>query len=155
MQWSHRDTTGAYSYEQLIMVIRQMNLGQSAITEIFKRAVFNIVGRNQDDHTKNFGFLMDKNGKWHLSPAFDMTYSYDPSGKWTNTHQIRCNNKQNDFTRDDIISFGKYCNLKENQSLEILEKTIVAFSSFDRLADKFNVDKDLKQTITLNLRTNI
>jgi len=150
-----RDTTGAYSYEQLVMNLRELKFGQDAITEIFKRAVFNIVGRNQDDHTKNFGLIMDRNGQWRLSPAFDMTYSYDPTGKWTKDHQIRLNKKQNNFTREDIISFGKYCNLKEKQSLEILKNTIAVFRRFNALAKKYNVPIELKQTILENLRTSL
>jgi serine/threonine-protein kinase HipA len=149
---AHRDETGAYSYEQLILTARQLQLGQDTIIEIFKRAVFNLVGRNQDDHTKNFGFLMNRDGQWSLSPAFDMTYSYDPTGKWTNTHQIKLNGKQDDFTKDDILSFGKFCGLKDKYILETLNKTISVFSNFDTLAIKYNVDEKLKNTVSKNLR---
>ena len=151
----HRDTTGSYSYEQLILNIRELGLGQDAVTEIFRRAVFNIVGRNQDDHTKNFGFLMNKKGEWILSPAFDMTYSYDPRGKWTNMHQIKLNGKQDEFNIDDIIKFGKYCNLTKKQSLQVVENTINAFKKFGYLADKYNVDLELKQSILKSLRMDI
>ncbi|MCJ8311727.1 MAG: type II toxin-antitoxin system HipA family toxin [Pseudomonadales bacterium] len=126
---AHRDTTGTYSYEQLVLLVKQMNLGQSAVTQIFKRAVFNIIGRNQDDHTKNFGFLMDKQGNWSLSPAFDLTYAYDPLGQWTSKHQINLNAKQDDFTRDDLIEFGYYCNLKDKQINNIIDKTIDVFKN--------------------------
>jgi len=147
-----RDTTGAYSYEQLVLNSKQLNLGQDEITQIFRRAVFNIVGRNQDDHTKNFGFLMDKSGKWSLSPSFDMTYSYDPSGKWTKVHQIKLNGKQDKFTKEDILNFGKYCNLSEKQSLDIINNTVKEFLEFDNLADKFSVNSNLKRTIISNIR---
>jgi len=147
-----RDTTGAYSYEQLVLVARKMGLGQDAIEEIFKRAVFNIVGRNQDDHTKNFGFLMDPFGKWSLSPAFDMTYSYDSTGKWTQKHQITLNMKQDGFTKEDIVAFGKYCNIKEKQSLDILRNTIEVFTVFGELAKSLDVPQSLAETIEKNLR---
>jgi serine/threonine-protein kinase HipA len=136
----------------LILTARQLQLGQDTIIEIFKRAVFNLVGRNQDDHTKNFGFLMNRDGQWSLSPAFDMTYSYGPTGKWTNTHQIKLNGKQDDFTKDDILSFGKFCGLKDKYILETLNKTISVFSNFDTLAIKYNVDEKLKNTVSKNLR---
>jgi serine/threonine-protein kinase HipA len=152
MAHAHRDSIGAYSYEQLVSVCRQMNLGEKAILEIFKRAIFNIVGRNQDDHTKNFGFLMNKQGQWSLSPAFDMTYSYDPSGMWTKNHQINLNGKNNNFTKDDIVAFGNYCNLKEKKSIEILENTIKQFKKFEQLADEYKVDTILKNTILKNIR---
>ena len=150
-----RDTTGAYSYEQLILNLRELKFGQDEIDEIFRRAIFNIVGRNQDDHTKNFGFLMNKKGEWRLSPAFDMTYSYDSTGKWTKSHQISLNKKRDGFTRNDIISFGKYCNITEKKSIEILDKTLDVFKRFEELAEKYNVPKELKKTIISNLRVNI
>lgn len=148
-----RDSTGAYSYEQLILTARRMKLGQNTITEIFKRAVFNIVGRNQDDHTKNFGFLMNKSGKWKLSPAFDLTYSYDPTGSWTKVHQLKLNNKQDNFTVEDIIAFGNYCTLSEKKSKEILKTTQTHFLAFETLANKYAVDDALKKTIMGNLRS--
>lgn len=147
-----RDTTGTYSYEQLVLLARELGLGQDAITELFRRTVFNVIGRNQDDHTKNFGFLMDKSGQWRLSPAFDMTYAFDPSGKWTSGHQIRLNRKQDNFTRDDLIQFGKYCNLTEKKALGILSNTVMVFTQFPHLAGNFNVPRELAKTVEANLR---
>lgn len=152
MTHSDRDATGAYSYEQLVLTVRELNLGQDSVEEVFKRALFNIVGRNQDDHTKNFGFLMDKSGNWVLSPAFDLTYSYDPTGKWTQVHQITLNSKQNNFTRNDIITFGRYCNLSAKKSIQILEHTIEVFEKFEALASLYEVNHNLTQTIVENLR---
>ena len=150
-----RDSTGAYSYEQLVMSVRKMGLGQSAVTEVFKRAVFNIVGRNQDDHTKNFGFLMDKSGTWRLSPAFDLTYSYDPTGSWTKVHQLKLNGKQDDFTMQDIIAFGNYCNLSSKKAQEILTSTQTHFSGFDALAKEYDVSDALRETVVGNLRLRV
>lgn len=150
-----RDTTGAYSYEQLILAIRDMQLGQKAVTEVFRRAVFNIVGRNQDDHTKNFGFIMNKKGEWSLSAAFDMTYSYDATGKWTKVHQIKLNRKQDDFILSDIVEFGKYCNLSEKKSTEILKNTISEFLKFEKLAKEYRVDNELRVSVGNKLRIDI
>jgi serine/threonine-protein kinase HipA len=151
MAHAHRDTTGTYSYEQLVMTARELGLGQDTVLEIFKRAVFNIVGRNQDDHTKNFGFLMNKKAQWQLSPAFDMTYSYDPTGKWTNVHQIRLNNKQSNFLMHDFISFGSYCNLTEKKVIDIVMHTIKSFSRFSEYAEEYRVSQELKETVLSNL----
>jgi serine/threonine-protein kinase HipA len=147
-----RDATGAYSYEQLVMAIREMELGQDALTEIFRRAVFNVVGRNQDDHTKNFGFLMNKRGEWRLSPAFDMTYAYDPTGKWTRSHQISLNGKQDGFTRDDLLAFGKFCNLNATAANDVIEKCVGVFSGFAKRAEALGVAPALLETIETNLR---
>jgi serine/threonine-protein kinase HipA len=93
---------GGYGYEQTLLVIRRLGLPMSAIEEQFRRMVFNIVARNHDDHVKNIAFLMDKSGRWSLSPAFDMTYSFNPAGAWTASHQMTMNGKQDDFTLDDF-----------------------------------------------------
>ncbi len=130
---AHADRDGENSYEQLVLLARQMNLGQSAVTEIFRRAVFNIIGRNQDDHTKNTGFLMDRNGKWRLSPAFDLTYSYDPSGKWTGNHQCRLNGKNNNFDINDLLDFGKFCNINEKRAERLFSGYMILLKCFHHL----------------------
>ena len=71
-----------------------MNLPYPQQEELYRRMVFNVMSRNHDDHSKNFSFLMDKQGKWKLSPAYDLCYSYTPGGKWTNRHQLSLNGKQ-------------------------------------------------------------
>ncbi|HMQ10640.1 MAG TPA: type II toxin-antitoxin system HipA family toxin [Oligoflexia bacterium] len=149
---AHRDETLAYSYEQLVLLMRQLNLPQSDIVKLFKRAMFNIIGRNQDDHTKNFGFLMDRTGQWSLSPAFDMTYAYDPTGQWTKTHQITLNGKGNDFQQQDLLSFAQYCNLSKRQAKDIIQNTIDAFSQFEKLAKEYDLNKPLTKTISSTLR---
>lgn len=82
----------AYSYEQAFNVMRRLRLPYSQAEEMFRRMVFNVVIRNQDDHTKNISFLMDKTGKWTLSPAYDIGYAYNRNGSWTETHQMSINN---------------------------------------------------------------
>ncbi len=151
----HADRDGLNSYEQLILLCRQMKLGQSAETEIFRRAVFNILGRNQDDHTKNTGFLMDRDGRWRLSPAFDLTYAYDPAGRWTRNHQCLLNGKNNSFELSDLLSFGRYCNLGEKQCKDIINCTADALSSFSRLAKEHDLSLELINTVQKNLRLNI
>jgi serine/threonine-protein kinase HipA len=148
----HRDGTGVYAYEQLATTIKEMNLGQNALTELFKRTVFNIVGKNQDDHTKNFGFLMNRDGIWSLAPAFDLTFMYDETGKWTKVHQILLNRKQDNFTREDLIAFSKKCNIKPKLANEIIDKTVLVFKSFEARAKEYNVPIKLAQTVSKNLR---
>jgi len=152
---AHADRDGLNSYEQLVLLIRQMKLGQDTVTEIFRRAIFNILGRNQDDHTKNTGFLMDKSGKWKLAPAFDLTYSYDPSGKWTADHQCMLNRKKKDFLFEDLINFGKFCDLKESTARDIIYRTAEAFGHFTMLAKEYGVPSELRVTIEKNLRLKI
>lgn len=155
LQHFDRDTTGAYSYEQIVMTMRDMNLGYNEIEELFRRAVFNIVGRNQDDHAKNFGFQMDRNGQWSLSPAFDMTFAYDPTGKWTKTHQISLAGKRDGFLREDLYRFANQCGLKKSKADEIIERIFGSFGLFDALCNEFEVDLQLRDFVSKNLRTKL
>ncbi len=115
----------AYSYEQAFNVMRALRLSYSEAQEMFRRMVFNVVVRNQDDHTKNISFLMDESGKWKLSPAYDMGYAYNPNGRWTATHQMSINGKFDEITRDDLLTFAHQNNIKEAKNIidEVCEVT--------------------------------
>ncbi|MDD4737396.1 MAG: HipA domain-containing protein [Kiritimatiellae bacterium] len=111
---------GATGYEQALQVIRRMNLPMSAVEEQFRRMVFNIIGRNQDDHVKNIAFLMDKSGAWSLSPAYDMTYSFQPSGEWTSAHQMTLNGKRDQFVLDDFKACANVASMKRGRAETIM-----------------------------------
>ena len=122
----------AYSYEQAFAVMRQLRLPYIEAEEFFRRMVFNVVARNQDDHTKNISFLMDKQGVWHLSPAYDMSWAYNPTGGWTNTHQMSINNKWDNITRDDLLKVAYEMNIKRAKL--IIDQVVDAVSQWPRLA---------------------
>ncbi len=156
--WSgldHADRDGVNSYEQLILLVRKMNLGQGAETEVFRRAVFNILGRNQDDHTKNVGFLMDRLGTWTLAPAFDLTYAFDPAGRFTKNHQCWLNKKNNDFDRTDLLDFGRFCNLSGKKARAIIERIGDALAEFPTLAGDLDLPRDLRRAVERNTRLHL
>lgn len=150
-----RDQTGSHSYEQLVLLARTLALGEHEIQEIYRRAIFNVIGRNQDDHTKNFAFIMDRDGSWSLSPAFDLTWSFDPEGKWTRVHQIRLNGKQDKFNREDLLAFGRYCNLSEKKASTIIDEIKNTFASFPLLAHQWEIPEELYQRIVKTQRLEI
>jgi len=113
---------GAYSYEQALLVIRQLGLPMSSIEEMYRRMVFNIIARNQDDHVKNIAFLMDKSGTWSLAPAFDMIYSFNPSGTWTASHQMTLNGKRDDFTLEDFKACARTASMKRGRAEAIIKE---------------------------------
>jgi serine/threonine-protein kinase HipA len=102
-----------YSYEQAFNVMRSLRLSYQEAQEMFRRVVFNVVVRNQDDHTKNISFLMDRAGKWRLSPAYDMGYAYNPQGNWTRVHQMSVNGKFEDITRADLLELARRNNIRD------------------------------------------
>jgi serine/threonine-protein kinase HipA len=138
---------GAYSYEQALLTIRQLNLPMDAVEEQFRRMVFNIVGRNQDDHVKNIAFLMDKEGEWSLAPAFDMTYSYNPSGAWTATHQMTLNGKRDGFTMADFRAAAKSANMKRGRAEAIVKEVSSAVRRWPEFAEEAKVDDGLRDKI--------
>jgi len=138
---------GAYSYEQALLTIRQLNLPVDAVEEQFRRMVFNIVGRNQDDHVKNIAFLMDKEGHWSLAPAFDMTYSYNPSGAWTATHQMTLNGKRDGFTMSDFRAAAKSSNMKRGRAEAIVKEVISVVKRWPEFAEAAKLSEGLRDKI--------
>ncbi len=143
---------GAYSYEQALMVIRQLGLPMSAVEEQFRRMVFNVIARNQDDHVKNIAFLMDKSGAWSLSPAFDMTYSFNPSGAWTASHQMTMNGKRDDFTLEDFKACAKTGSMKRGRAEAIVNEVLETVSHWRNYADEAGVPGILRDQIQGALR---
>ena len=142
---------GAYSYEQAFAIARQIGLTTADIEQMYRRAVFNICARNQDDHTKNIGFLMDKRGNWSLAPAFDVTYAYNPAGRWTGTHQMTFNGKREKFTLDDFKAAAKSAGLVQGRYKRILEQVQDALAGFKKRAKANDVPKKLVQDVVKNL----
>ena len=95
---------GAYGYEQAFAVMRRLRLSKAEAIQQYRRMVFNVAARNLDDHTKNISFLMAPDGKWRLSPAYDVIYAHNPAGRWTNRHQMSINGKRDGFTRGDLVA---------------------------------------------------
>lgn len=117
------NAAGAYSYEHAVETVRKLDLPAADVEQQFRRGVFNVLIRNQDDHVKNIAFLMDRNGGWRLSPAYDVAYAYNPSGSWTGAHQMTLNGKRDMFDLDDLIAFGAYCGFKTRKSQTIIRDT--------------------------------
>ena len=138
---------GAYSYEQALLTIRQLELPMDALEEQFRRMVFNIVGRNQDDHVKNIAFLMDKEGQWLLAPAFDMTYSYNPSGAWTATHQMTLNGKRHGFTMADFRAAAKSANMKRGRAEAIVKEVASVVARWPEFAAEAKLAEGLREKI--------
>ena len=139
----------AYSYEQAFNVMRALRLSYSEAQEMFRRMVFNVVVRNQDDHTKNISFLMNESGKWRLSPAYDMGYAYNPSGMWTSTHQMSINGKFDEITRDDLLVFANNNNIKEADS--IIDEICDAAAHWPKMAKECGVSPIIIKTIASNM----
>ena len=149
------NAAGAHSYEQAFDVMKRLALPMSSIEEQFRRMLFNVVARNQDDHVKNIAFLMDKSGAWSLSPAFDVTYAYNPSGEWTARHQMTINGKAEGFTLDDFHACAQVAGLKRGRDRGMLSEVVEAVKGWPHFADQAGVRKTQRDQIARNLRLEI
>jgi len=104
MQHVDFNEPGLYSYEQYLRTVLQLNLGYPSLEEAFLRAAFNIAAVNQDDHVKNFSFLMDEAGRWALSPAYDVTYARGIG--FTRAHQMTLGGKSTGITRGELAKLA-------------------------------------------------
>lgn len=127
----------AYSYEQAFQVMRRLRLPYNQAEEMYRRMVFNVIARNQDDHTKNISFLMNRSGKWSLSPAYDVSWAYNPQGNWTSKHQMSINNKWDEITRADLIATAKNMNIKRPEI--IIEQVIDSVNLWYKFAKEYDI----------------
>ncbi|WP_286828309.1 MULTISPECIES: type II toxin-antitoxin system HipA family toxin [Kordiimonas] len=142
--------SGQHSYEQVFMIMKQLGMPQVAIEEQYRRTVFNIVGCNQDDHVKNISFIMDRQGKWDLSPAYDMCHA--EGSDFTRFHQMSVNGKTTGFTRDDLKHLADYAGLPRGRDRHILEKTVQSFNRWEKRAEELAIPAPLKSHVLKTLR---
>ncbi len=146
---------GAYSYEQAFQIARRLKLPQADFTELYRRALFNILARNQDDHTKNIAFLMDRRGGWRLAPAYDLIYAYNPSGAWTHRHQMTLAGKRENFTAEDLLTAARSADLKPTRAKAIFTQVHTAIVSWQAHAESASVSAEWRDEIQKNLRLNL
>ena len=103
----------ASNYETLFRVMKRLQLPHKQYEQQYRRMLFNVMARNHDDHVKNFSFMMNKQGNWQISPAYDLCFSYSPGGTWTNVHQSSINGKFDNFTKNDLLNFAKTFGIKK------------------------------------------
>lgn len=146
------NSAGTHSYEQAFGVIRRLQLPMSAIEQQFRRMAFNVIARNQDDHVKNIAFLMDQQGAWSLAPAFDVTYAYNPEGRWTRHHQMTLNGKQDGFTLADFRACAATAGLKRGRAEVIIDEVRTAVQRWPDYAEQAAVNPSQRRQIRANLR---
>ena len=147
---------GSYSYTELFSIARALKLSPDDAMQIFKRMVFNVVARNHDDHSKNFGFMLDEKHQWQLTPAYDLAFSYKPGNPWVNSHWMMLNGKRDNFTRKDFYSFEKLSPIFTKRKVDrIIEETIAYVSTWHTLAAENGVPQALLNLVGDNLRLKV
>lgn len=139
------NNVSSYSYEQLFQTMRQLRLTYTEAEQLYRRMVFNVLARNCDDHTKNFAFLMDREGKWSLSPAYDICHAYRPDSVWVSQHCLSINGKRKDFVLDDFLEIAKQNSIRNPQG--IIQEVQEIVSNWMDYAGKYKVNSTLAEAI--------
>lgn len=135
----------SYSYEQLFQTMRLLKLSYGEAEQLYRRMVFNVFARNCDDHTKNFAFLMEPDGKWKLSPAYDICHAFRPNSEWVSQHNLSINGKRKDFVKEDLLTVAKQNNIRNPKAIinEVLE-TVAKWADY---ATQYKVSNQLAKAI--------
>jgi serine/threonine-protein kinase HipA len=139
------NAAGEYGYEQAFLVVQRLKLGFPVMRELYRRMVFNVLSRNQDDHTRNIAFLMDRNGSWRLAPAFDVVWAFNPAGSWTNRHQMSVNGKRDDFAKADLLGVARLFGIKD--AAPLLEQAATAVARWPVFSAEAGVPRELAERI--------
>ena len=136
----------ASSYEDLMDVCRRLHLPYAEIEETYRRAVFNILTANVDAHIKNFSFLMRDGGEWHITPAYDLTFScFNPGNKFDPSHYLSLNGKRMNINKDDLLTFGRIHNIKNPNA--IIAECVDAVMLFRAIASKYGVSEHWQDVV--------
>jgi len=144
---------GHFSYDMLLKLTMHLTGSQSDVEEQYRRMVFNVIGRNQDDHAKNFSFMMDKKGVWRVTPAYDITYANGAG--YTKNHQLSIKGKTNIFTLDDLLYIAKENSIKVSWAKEVIHKTLGVISEFEKRARTIRLREDFTKMVAKDLRLDI
>ncbi len=143
---------GTCSYEQVLLLIRKLGLGTPIVEQQYRRMVFNVVARNQDDHVKNIAFLMDRSGAWSLAPAYDVTWAWKPGNPWLDTHQMSINGKRDGFTVEDLRAVAQVAGLPRGRAEAILEDLSASVAGWPAIAEEVGVDEQMADQIARSHR---
>ena len=138
-----------YSYEQVFQTMRLLRLSYPEAEQLFRRMVFNVLATNYDDHTKNFSFLLKKDGKWRLAPAYDLCFSFDPTNYWVSQQTLSVNGKRLKITQEDLMTIAKENNIKKG--VKIIQDINAVVKSWRKYAEQAEVRNDLKERINGHL----
>ena len=129
----------AYSYEQAFRITKQVVNDARALSQQFRRMVFNVLAWNCDDHVKNISYTMDRTGEWRLAPAYDECYAYNPDGAWTSRHQMSVHGKRIGITEDDMVAAAAIADISASKARKVIGEVREAVARWWSFADEAGV----------------
>lgn len=139
---------GLCSYEMAAMYMRELNLSMKEIEQFYRRMIFNCIAVNQDDHVKNVSFLMDRDGSWRLSPAYDITFSYNSDNIWLRAHQMTINHKTKNLRLEDLLNAGRNMGIKQRKCMDIIAQIMAVVDRFEEYAEEAGIRERTYHEIT-------
>lgn len=136
------------TYRHLLKVTSFLTKNHQDIIEVFRRMVFNVLAFNRDDHAKNFSFIMDDEGCWSLSPAYDLVYSSGIAGWHTMDISGTINPSQ-----EDLIVIASEFGIREPKAKQIINQVIDAVSLWSKMANEYDIPKKVIEEISRAMKT--
>jgi serine/threonine-protein kinase HipA len=140
---------GTHDYERLFMTISKLGLDDEAKNQTFRRMAFNVMARNCDDHTKNFGFVLKNKQSSELAPAYDVTHAYNPKGEWAYQHLMSVNGTFKDVTRADLIEVADRSGVRRTE--DALADVHAAITNWSEYAREAAIPKTLRDRVAGDL----
>ena len=145
---------GACGYELAAMYMKEIGISHKEIEQFYRRMVFNCLAVNRDDHVKNISFIMDRSGKWTLSPAYDITFSYNPTNKWLRAHQMTVNGKSLGIGLSDMLEAGNKMGINGRRCKDIISEVETAISEFSVIAEQVHIKEKTYEYIKSIIKEN-
>jgi len=152
LEHSSYNEPGTSSYEQVLLLIRRLGLGTPVVEQQFRRMVFNVVARNQDDHVKNIAFLMNREGAWSLAPAYDVIWAWRSGNRWLDSHQMSINGKRDGFSVVDLHAVAEVAGLRRGRAEVILAEVVDVVAGWRGVAEEVGVDQRMAEQIARSHR---
>ena len=143
------------SYELAVGYMKELGISYKEVEQFYRRMVFNCLAVNQDDHVKNISFIMDRTGNWRLSPAYDITFSYNPTNKWLRAHQMTINGKTTEIGLADLLTAGKEMGIKEKRCTDIIKEVMTPVNNFEVYANQVGIKEKTYEFIQSILASNM
>lgn len=134
-------------YADLFKVTQILTRNHLDVLELFRRMVFNIVSHNRDDHAKNFAFLMDEQGQWSLSPAYDLTFSPGPGGE----HSMTLLGEGRAPTRMHCLQLAEQCGMKRDMAVTIISQVNEVVTQWPKYARQAGCSRSITQQVKQSL----
>jgi serine/threonine-protein kinase HipA len=123
----------ADSYEDLLNVATMIGVTPCEMQQLFRQMVMNVLGGNIDDHSKNFSFMMAKDGIWHVAPAYDYTFTVDTDApSYINRHSIAINGSRQQITMNDLLAVATRFNIKG--ATAVIAKSMETVANYRKFA---------------------